>query len=306
MIANFFNQTKPIDFLVLSFLVLLAFLSAVFNGFDGDISLFTVLKYGSMLVASILTVFVLNFIIRKNSLCEDNSYALLFHILFWAMFPASMLNGGVFASNFILLFAFRRLYSLRSALRTKEKIFDSAFWIGIASIFYLWSFLYLFLVYAAIWLFRKADWRNIWIPVLGYLTPVFLAYTYLLAFDDVGRFMGIWTFDFDFDLSSYSDFRFILPVLVIGLLFIFSIYPTTKRSLLAKIDFKSTWQLLIIHLVVSIFLMLIAPVKDGSEFSFLFFPLSIMFANFLQILEKYWIKEGILYILIATVILVYL
>ena len=91
MIANFFNQTKPIDFLVLSFLVLMAFLSAVFNGFDGDISLFTVLKYGSMLVASILTVFILNFIIRKNSLCEDNSYALLFYILFWAMFPTSML-----------------------------------------------------------------------------------------------------------------------------------------------------------------------------------------------------------------------
>lgn len=306
MIANFFNQTKPIDFLVLSFLVLLAFLSAVFNGFDGDISLFTVLKYGSMLVASILTVFILNFIIRKNSLCEDNSYALLFYILFWAMFPASMLNGGVFASNFILLFAFRRLYSLRSALRTKEKIFDSAFWIGIASIFYLWSFVYLFLVYAAIWLFRKADWRNIWIPVLGYLTPVFLAYTYLLAFDDVERFMSIWTFDFNFDLSSYSDFRYLFPLLVIGLLFIFSIYPTTKRSLLAKIDFKSTWQLLIIHLAVSIFLMLIAPVKNGSEFSFLFFPLSVMFANFLQILEKYWIKEGILYVLIATVILVYL
>ena len=306
MIANFFNQTKPINFLVLSLLVILVFSSALIQGFEGDTSLFVFLKYGAFLIAAVLSVFVLNFIIRKNSLCEDNSYAILLYILFWGIFPGSMLNGGVFVSNFILLFAFRRLYSLRTSLRTKEKIFDSAFWIGIASIFYLWSFVYIFLVYAAIWLFRKADWRNIWIPILGYLTPILLAYTYLLAFDDLERFESIWTFDLAFDLSTYSDFRFLLPIVIIGLLFILSIYPTTKRSLLAKIDFKSTWQLLIIHLAVSLFLLFLAPEKNGSEFSFLFFPLSIIFANFLQILEKYWIKEGILYLLIATPFLIYL
>jgi hypothetical protein len=280
--------------------------SALLQGFEGDTSFFVFVKYGIFLAAAVLSVFVLNFIVRKNSLCEDNSYAILFYILFWGMFPASMLNGGIFVSNFILLFAFRRLYSLRSSLRTREKIFDSAFWIGIASIFYLWSFLYLFLVYAAIWLFRKADWRSIWIPVIGYLTPVFLAYTYLLAFDDLERFRGIWTFDLSFDLLTYSDVRFFLPLVVIGLLFILSIYPTTKKSLLAKIDFKSTWQLLIIHVAVSMLLMILAPEKNGSEFSFLFFPLSIIFANFLQILEKYWIREGILYILFFTLFLTFL
>jgi hypothetical protein len=220
------------------------------------------------------------------------------------MFPSSLLNGGVFVSNFILLFAFRRLYSLRSPLRTQEKIFDSAFWIGIASIFYLWSFLFLLLVYAAIWLFRRGDWKNIWIPIVGYITPVFLAYTYLLAFDDVERFMRIWTFDFQLDISLYNSFDFLWPIVFTGLLLLFSIYPTTRKSLLAKIDFKSTWQLLIVHLAVSLLIILIAPEKDGSEFSFLFFPLTIVFANFLQILEKYWIKEGIIYLFLLSLILI--
>lgn len=306
MIANFFNQTKPINFLVLSILVLLVFLGALLQGYEGETSLLYYVKYGIFLFAAVMTVFGLNFIIRKNALCEDNSYAILFYILFWGMFPASLMNGGVFAANFILLFAFRRLYSLRTALRTKEKIFDSAFWIGIASLFYLWSILYLLLLYAAIWLFRKADWRNLWIPILGYLTPVFLTFTYLLAFDDLERFTSIWSFDLTFDLSHYGSFNFLLPIILIGLLFFFSIYPTTKKSLLAKIDFKSTWQLLIVHTAVSLMLLFIAPDKDGSEFSFLFFPLSIIFANFLQILEKYWIQEGILYILIISLILIHL
>ena len=304
MIANFFNQTKPINFLVMSLLVLLIFLSSLIQHYEGETSLFFFVKYGLFLLAAVLTVFVLNFIIRKNALCEDNSYAILFYILLWGIFPTSLLNGGVFVSNFILLFAFRRLYSLRSPLRTKEKIFDSSFWIGIASIFYLWSFLFLILVYAAIWLFRRADWKNIWIPIVGFVTPVFLAYTYLLAFDDVERFMGIWTFDFYLDVSQYSSFDFLWPIIFLGLLFLFAIYPTTRKSLLAKIDFKSTWQLLIVHLAVSLVLLLIAPVKDGSEFSFLFFPLTIVFANFLQILERYWIKEGILYLFLLSLILI--
>ena len=304
MIANFFNQTKPINFLVLSLLVLLIFLSSLIQGYEGETSLFFFIKYGLFLLAAILTVFVLNFIIRKNALCEDNSYALLFYILLWGMFPNSLLNGGVFVSNFILLFAFRRLYSLRSPLRTQEKIFDSAFWIGIASIFYLWSFLFLLLVYAAIWLFRRGDWKNIWIPIVGYITPVFLAFTYLLAFDDLERFMQIWTFDFHLDISLYNSFDYLWPIVFTGLLLLFSIYPTTRKSLLAKIDFKSTWQLLIVHLAVSLIVILIAPEKDGSEFSFLFFPLTIVFANFLQILERYWIKEGILYLFLLSMILI--
>ena len=304
MIANFFNQTKPINLLVLSLLVLLIYISSMIQGYEGEKSLYFFVKYVLFLIVAILTVFVLKFIIRKNALCEDNSYALLFYIILWGMFPSSLLNGGVFVSNFILLFAFRRLYSLRSPLRTQEKIFDSAFWIGIASIFYLWSFLFLLLVYAAIWLFRRADWKNIWIPIVGYITPVFLAYTYLLAFDDVERFMRIWTFDFQLDVSLYNSFDFLWPIVFTGLLLLFSIYPTTRKSLLAKIDFKSTWQLLIVHLAVSLLVILIAPEKDGSEFSFLFFPLTIVFANFLQILEKYWIKEGIIYLFLLSLILI--
>ncbi len=304
MIANFFNQTRPINFLVLSILVVLFFLLAATNGLDGDYSFINIMKYGVFLIASVLMVFILNFIIRKNGLCGDNSYAILFYLIFWGFFPESFFNGGVFVANFVLLFAFRRLYSLRSSIRPKEKIFDSAFWIGISSLFFVWTFLYLLLVYAAIWLFRKTDWRNIWIPIIGYITPIFLSYTYLLAFDDLETFYSIWTFDFNIELSQYSSISFLLPIILVGLLFILSIYPTTKKSLLAKIDFKSTWQILIVHLAVSMILVLISPEKDGSEFSFLFFPLSIIFANFLQILERYWIKEGIIYLMLLTLLLI--
>ncbi len=300
MIANFFNKTKPINFLVLAVLVLIIFLISLINTNSEPISFYFFAKNGFFLAVAILIVFVLNFIIRKNSLTEDNSFAILFYILLTSFFPNSFLTEGIYVSNFILLFAFRRIYSLRSSIEIKEKVFDGAFWIGIASLFYVWSLIYLILLYAAIVVFRKIEWRNFVIPIIGVLTPIFLSYTYLLAFDDLDRFYNLWTLNIDLSLKEYNSSRFLIPMILIGVLSLIAIYPTTKRSLLAKIDFKATWSLLIAHIGISLILVLISPNKNGSELVYLFFPLSVLFANYLQVINRYWLKELIIYIFIIT------
>ncbi len=300
MIANFFNQTRPINFLVLSTMVFVIFVIALINFNDEPVNFFFFIKNGSFLALAILIVFVLNFIIRKNSMSEDNSYAIFFYILFCGFFPNTFSNGNIFVSNFILLFAFRRIYSLRSGLRTKEKLFDGAFWIGVASWFYIWSLLFMVLVYVGIYIFRKADLRNAIIPLVGFVTPVFLSFTYLLAFDDLDSFYNIWTMDYELGLAFYNSVSYLLPLTLIGLMLVVSIFPTTKKSLLAKIDFKSTWFLLLAHIIVALLVVLIAPSKTGAEITFLFFPLSILFANFLQIINKYWVKEVIIYLFILV------
>lgn len=302
MIANFFNQTRPINFLVLSVLVAIIFLIAVFNANVESINLVFLLKNGMFLFLAVLSVFVLNFIIRKNALTEDNSYAIFLFIIMCSYFPEVFISEGIFLSNFILLLAFRRTYSLRSSIQTKEKIFDSAFWIGIASLFYVWSLIYLILLYAAILIFRKIDWRNFLIPIFGVFTPIFLSYTYLLAFDDIERFNNMWALKFDLNFSVYNSGHFIFPLVLIGIVSLVAIFPTTKRSLLAKIDFKATWTLLLSHIGVSLLVVLIAPEKNGSELIFLFFPLSALLANYLQVINRYWVKEMILYLFILMIL----
>ncbi len=300
MIANFFNKTKPINFLVLAFLVLIIFLITLINTNIEPLNLYFFIKNGLFLFLAILIVFVLNFIIRKNSLTEDNSFAIFFYILLTGFFPNSFISEGIYVSNFILLFAFRRIYSLRSSIEIKQKIFDGAFWIGIASLFHMGSLIYLILVFAAIVIFRKIEWRNFIIPIVGLLTPIFLSYTYLLAFDDLDRFDNLWTLNFDLSLAEYNSSRFLIPMTLIGLLSLIAIYPTTKRSLLAKIDFKATWSLLIAHIGISLLLILTSPNKNGSELIYLFFPISVLFANYMQVINRYWLKELVIYIFILT------
>lgn len=305
MIANFFNKTKPINFLVLSVLLTILFIIGIQAIVIVDISFSYIFKKTFFLFLLIVSIFVIHFIIRKNLLTEDNSFALLFYILLFGIFPFSLSDGHVLASNLILLFAFRRIYSLRSILKPKEKIFDSAFWIGLASLFYVWSFLYLFLLFFAIFIFNKLSWKNILIPFIGLITPVFLFYTYLLVIDDLSFFDDLWNLAYSFNYYNYLDYKLLVAISFLIFFALFAIPPITQKNLLAKLDFKSTWFVLLAHITTALIIVLIAPIKNGSEFSFLFFPLSILYANYLQITEKYWLKELVLYNFFILLIVVY-
>jgi len=304
MIANFFSKTKPINFVVLSIVMLIVFIIGMINNLSEGISFIFLLKKSVYLLTAILTIFILNFIIRKNTLTDDNTYAILFFILMIGFFSNTFFDKNIFAANFILLFAFRRVYSLRSVIKPKEKIFDSAFWIGIASLFYVWSVIYLLLLFAAIWAFKKRDWKNIFIPIIGFITPIFLLFTYLLMVNNLSRFYEFRNFNYSFILDKYVSIKYLIPILFLVGMALISIFPTIRKALLSKIDFKSTWNILIFHVLLSLVIVTIAPIKKGSEFLFLFFPLGILFANYLQIIKKYWVKETILYLFLAVLITV--
>jgi hypothetical protein len=83
---------------------------------------------------------VFNFIISKNKLTLDNLYGLLIGVILLGTFYESLFSTNLLLSNIFLLLAFRKIYSLSSNLNTKIKLFDAAFWIGIASLIYFWSF----------------------------------------------------------------------------------------------------------------------------------------------------------------------
>lgn len=306
MITNFFNKTKPINFLVLSCMMFVVYLISSIFVFSGDLSLNNFIKKSFYLLLVVFMLFVLDFVIRKNALTKDNSYALWFYILLCGFYPYSFENTQMLIANFFLLLSFRKIYSLRTPFNTKEKIFDSSLWISIASIFYDWSFVYLILVYCAIFLFNKSSRSNLIIPVIGFITPVFMLYVYLLTVDKLNIFGDFWKLDFSFDVNHYLLVENIYPILLIIIFTLVSIFSTTKKSLLSSQDFKATWIVLIFQTGLSFIMVLIAPLKNGSELSFLFFPLCILFANYFQDIQKYWLKEVFLYLFLLLYFSVYM
>ena len=305
MIANFFNETKPINFVVLSAMMTAAFIVSVLFILPIEFSFTYILKHFVYLVVVIFMLFVADFIIRKNDLTEDNTIALFFYVIFFGLFPEAFDNGKLLVANLFLLFSFRKMYSLRTQLKTNEKIFDSAFWIGIACIFYTWSFLYLVLLYLAMRLFHKSNPRSIFVPIIGFITPIFLSYVYLLVTDQAHLFVNYWDLSYSITFPDYFQLDILMPLLLVLVLAIISVFPTTQKSFMAKQDFKSTWYVLLAQIGISIFIVLISPLKNGSEVIFLFFPMSVLFANYVQGLEKYWLKESILIISLLVYIISY-
>ena len=303
MIAKFFNKTRPINILIIVFA--LAFLYGFSFYFLNEVSTGFLFFSKSTLFFLVLlvTFFMINFIVRKNGLTKDNSYVLLILGLCFGMFPYSTLNKHLLITHLLLLFAYRRIYSLRTAKNTRDKLFDSAFWIGIATIVYPNSFLYLLLIYAGLYAFNKSSVRNILIPIVGFLTPIIIYGTYLLAFDNFNNFNLNLSYNFSF--LNYNSFKLLLPItLILGYL-LWAIFPTTVKIVTVNNEFRTSWFLIQIHLLVSVLLIILSIDKNGSEFLFIFFPIALVLTNYLQLIREKWFKEVFLYLILVVTITSY-
>ena len=105
-------------------------------------------------------VLIVNFIVKKNSLTQDNSYVILIFVLLLGTFSETMFANSIVFASIGLLLGFRKIYSLRSGINTKQKLFDAGFWVGISTIIYSWSILYILLIYVGIIVFRKQSFKN--------------------------------------------------------------------------------------------------------------------------------------------------
>ena len=248
---------------------------------------------------------MVNFIIRKNNLTKDNSYTLLIYVILIGLFPFTVLNFKLVGINFLLLLSYRRIYSLRTQKDVKEKLFDSSLWIGIASILYPWCAILLILVFFAAYVFGKWTWRNALIPLIGFVTPLVIYLAYLI-FTDVPFLMAtVLNFEMHLDFSSYNVFKLLIPLAIIIALLLWAIIPTSFKIIAVNNEFRSSWQLLVFHFFLLVLVIIPWPEKNGSELMFLFFPMAIIFTNYLQLVEERWFKEVFLFCLLFLTIGVY-
>jgi hypothetical protein len=305
MIANFFNKTKPATIVNLLLIFAIFYTTATFLF---NFSNFSILFLGSkiaVLIGFVFMLLVVNFILRKNNLTEDNSYALLIIIFLLGSFYETMFNIKLFFSNLLLLFAYRKIYSLKSGFNTKGKLFDAGFWIGISAILYSWSILFLVLVYIGLFIYNKVTLKHLMIPIIGFLFPVIGFFTYHFYFDSIDIFYNKFIFYYNFDFWIYNDLKYLIPITLLITMLLWSIVFLIPKVLMVSNTFKLTMQLIINHLIISILIVVLSPQKDGSEFFFLALPSGIIIANFLQKATSVIFKNVILYLFLTVAVVVY-
>lgn len=282
MLANFFNKTKPINVLSIISMLFVYYFISIFLNFSEELSfLFIIEKLGFFLLY-VLIILTVDFIVKKNKLTHSNSYALLLFALFIGSFPEIFNSSNLTISYMILLFGFRKIYSLKSEKNIKKKLFDAGFWVAIASLIYFWSIIHLILVYIAIIIFKKLTFKNIMVPIIGAITPLFLYFAYNDFINKSDMFFDGFNTEINFDFSVYNTVQLSIPIVLLAIVLLWSLVVVTPKVAMVNNKLKSSWLLVLMHLVVALVVVQLAPIKNGSELFFLFFPGAIIIANFVQ------------------------
>lgn len=295
MFSSFFNKSKPIHVALVCGLITIVFALVEFSLFKTKNHQFDwYFQQVFIFLVLMFTVFVVDFIIARNKLTSKNSFSLLFFALSIVAIPAIVLNIDVIVANIFILFAVRRLVSLRSQKEIIKKLFDATFWICIASLFYLWSLLFLLLIPIALLLFKIGNIKYWIIPITAVLTVAILYACYAIIYKiDVITFYSEKPL-FSVDFSGWANQRTIISLALMLAYFLWaSVFYFGKIRAISR-NLKAPYYLMFIVAVLSILLTLIVPDKSGAEWLFFFMPFSIIMANYIQDITEVWFKESLI------------
>ena len=306
MISSFFNKAKPVHLVIVCLILLLVFITAKYYNINKPFGLNVLIKQTSLLAVCLSSVFVLDFLVSRNNLTKKNSYKILIFSLFIALLPVTVLNSKLLIANLFILLALRRLISLRSNKDIKKKLFDASFWICIATLFYFWAILFYVLIIAALILYSIVDIKNWIVPFIGALTVVIIGVSYMIIMDYNILDYSNNLISFSFDFSTLNSKRIVVSATIILSYGVWSLLYFVRHLKAKSKKSRPSFLLIIFAVVIGLLIIAVSPNKNGSEFLFLFAPLSIIVTNYLETISEKWFKETLLLGLVVTPILILL
>lgn len=298
MISNFFSQSKPIHFVVMSTFLLMVFVASKIYVIHEPISFKMIGTQAFYFLIVLSSLFILDFFSSRNSLTKKNSYKLLLFGLFMAMLPETLLNSRTLLANFFILLALRRIISLRTHKDIKKKLFDAAFWISVSSLLYFWAALFFILIFAAMVLYSIVNIKNWLVPLTGVMAVgVIWVCFMLLTNNDFSEFFDQLLL-YSLDYTGLDSTRIMISATILISYGTWGSFYFIKHLKDKSKSLRPSFTLVIISSIISLLIILISPYKDGSEFIFLFAPLSIIMANYLEVTKEKWFREVLIWVLV--------
>lgn len=298
MITSIFNKSKPINFIIVLFITALAFITARNNLVIETVTTAFVAKQMAIFLICIATILIFNFIISKNNLTKSNTYEILLFSLFLLAMVQTTSHTNILVSNLFVLLGLRRIISLRSQKNIKSKLFDAAFWVAVAVLFYFWAILFVMVIILSLIFYSDNNIRHWIIPFIGIATVFSIAVgVSVVVFDDFFKIFDS-SRSISYDFSPYNSTKYLVAI---TMLFSFGIWSSIfylQNIKKKKKGLRASFKIVIIVAIMAFVLILLAPQKNGSEFLFLFAPLAIIITNYIEIVEDKWFKEIFLAVLV--------
>jgi len=299
MIASLFRKSTPLNYSIVIIAVLLFFFLYQIQHATGENSLwYFIIKFG-LLALIYASLFITNFIVKKNGLSKDSAFTVLFYFIFLLFFPNVLDDIRLVVANFFVLLALRRLVSLHSLKAPKEKMFDASLWIFIAAIFHFWTILFIVLVFISILFHGARDYRNWFLPFIAFFTAATIFLFFATIFDQswIDQIINRTRFDFkiNYFLNNYQNAALSIYATV-ALFFLVSLaLSLSNRPLILHSSYKK----IITAFFIGIVIYVISPNKSNDLIIFTFAPLAMMATSHIEASEVKWQRDVIVAIAIA-------
>ena len=305
MITSVFKKSSPINLILVIILILVFFLLYQFQDLTWMNFASSILNKVLIFTVILASIFITNFIAKKNGLSKDSSYAIFFYFLFLLFFPSIFDNTNLIASNFFILLALRRLISLQSLKASKEKIFDASLWIFVAALFHFWSIIYIVLVFISIIFHVARDYKNWVLPFIAFFAVGITSMLFSIIFDkDVFGYINanaIINFNIDYFTNNYQNASFSI-YLTIAMFFVISmIVSLPNRPLVLNSSYKK----IIGSFFIGIVIFAISSNKSNDLLVYTIAPLAIMATSHIEVKQLQLKQEMVLCVLILCGLFVF-
>ena len=299
MITSIFKKSTPINYSLIVILMVLSFFIFQFHNKLGIHSLTDFLKNFGVLIILLSSLFLANFIAKKNSLTNNSSYTILYYLLFLLFYPNVFNKINLIIANFFILLSLRRLVSLQSLKVPKEKIFDASLWIFIASLFHFWAIVFLLLVYISIIFHVSRDYRNWLIPFVAFfvVAVIFSCYDLLIDNHAIESYFKtqVTNFNLEYFTNNYQNIAFSIYTVFVVFFVLPFIFSITNKPL----NLQASYKKLLFATIFGIIIFLISINKSNEILIFTYLPMAIIAANTLESLKTNFQREIILIISIS-------
>ena len=292
MITTIFSKSRPFNYILVTALLILCFFLYQLKDVASIDSGIEIASKGVLLLLLVASLFISNFITKKNGLSKDNTFPFLFFFSFLILFPTTLGTSSLIISNFFVLLALRRLISLQSLVTPKEKIFDASLWIFIASLFHFWSILFIILVFVSIILHVARDYRNWILPYIAFFTVAIIFLLFAFIFDKtlVDKLLdkAYISFDFNYFTNKFQNIALSIYVAITALFLFTQIISLPSKPLIHHNSYKK----IIIAFFIGFAVYVVSPDKNNSILLFTFMPLAVMATGYFEGIQTNWTKEA--------------
>ena len=291
MLANFFDKTKPINSIVLSFIFFSFYTIYRFQPEASTFTDFTSFEILTHLICNAFFLVICGLVFIKNGVSNDNLHNSFLMILLYGMFPNAFEINKTLGVAFLALLMYRNISQLKTKGKTQILLFDSGLIAGVSFLLFDWTILFLGFIYIGLFFSKKINFRTVVSPILGLITPCILYFTYCLFTNTTPDFYNRFEFLYSLDTSLYSSIAIKIPLIVVSIATGIAIVTTLPKVISISNSYRFQYLLLLIMLGTGLILIVISPKKNGSEFLYIFIPIAVILGKFINILPQKKLKE---------------